>query len=294
MIASLILAYILVPYVSRLWLHRKAALHQARDQASLEEADAVPRDPLRRFYLAVLTPLQRSRRGRNLFFLAVAGLLIASLAMPAWQFVRPRGINGPESLLGVSLELLPQGNVDTFTVQIQTPAGTALPATDRVAQEVGAAIVENPYVTEITAYLGRTGPLSFAGMVRGDDMLRGGNIAQLIVNLVPKGQRPHTAVIGEQIWKALAPVRKDFSATHIMLFLVPPGPPTRAQVVARLYGPDYESLRQAAKEVKSDFDKAYGMINVHDSVDAPHPNTASALTRARPCSAALSPGRWPS
>jgi len=268
MIASLLLAYIVVPYIARYWLKHKAALSEAQTRPSLEEEDKAPQDPLRRLYLAVFTPLQQQRGKRNLFFAVVAALLIGSLLMPVWQFIRPGGMNGPESLFGVSLKMLPEGNVSTFTVQIQTPAGTALPATNRIAEAVARRIADNHYVTDVTTYLGRTGPLSFAGMVRGDDMMRGGNIAQLIVNLVPKSERPHTATVATAIWKTLDKVRQRFADTHIMLFLAPPGPPTRAQVVARLYGPDYHKLRQAAVEVSADFRKVYGMINVHDSVTA--------------------------
>ena len=268
MIASLFLAYIVVPYIARIWLRRKAALHEAQERPSLEEEDAAPQDPLRKLYLRVFTPLQSNRRRRNMFFGLVALLLLASLLMPAWQFIRPSGMNGPESLFGVNLKMLPEGNVSTFTLQIETPAGTALPATNRIALAVARTVAKNRYVTDVDAYLGRTGPLSFAGMVRGDEMMRGGNIAQLVVNLVPKEDRPHTARVGEQIWKTLEPVRAEFADTHIMLFLVPPGPPTRAQVVARIYGPDYPTLRKVAASVSDDFKNVYGMINVHDSVTA--------------------------
>jgi len=56
-----------------------------------------------------------------------------------------------------------------------------------------------------------------------------------------------------------------------MLFLTPPGPPTRAQVVARIYGPNYQKLRETARYVSQAFKKIYGMTDVHDSVTATHP-----------------------
>ncbi|MEJ2656197.1 MAG: efflux RND transporter permease subunit [Desulfobacterales bacterium] len=270
MITSLMLADIAVPYIALRWLRRKAALKEAKEHPTLEEEDKEKPDTLRRIYLAVFVPLQKSALKRNFFFAAVVLLLFGSLLMPLWQFIRPQGMNGPESPFGVSLKMLPDGNVSTFVIQIQTPAGTALPATNRVALEVGRVTVANRYVEHLVTYLGRTGPLSFAGMVRGDELTRGANIAQIVVNLVPKGERPHTAVVGTQVWKALAPVRKQFPETHIMLFLTPPGPPTRAQVVARIFGPDYETLRQIASYVASDFKKVYGMTDVHDSVTATH------------------------
>lgn len=268
MITSLLLADIVVPFISLRWLRSKAAQKEALEREPLEEEDLTGRDRLGRIYLSVFRPLQKSPGKRNLFFALVAILLVASLLMPLWQFIRPQGMNGPESPWGVSFQMLPEGNVSTFVIQIQTPEGTALPATNRVALEVGRVVEQNPHVEHFVTYLGRTGPLSFEGMVRGDELSQGPHISQIVVNLVPKGERPHTAIIGAELWQALSPVRDRFPQTHIMLFLTPPGPPTRAQVVARLFGPDYETLRQMAHYVSGDFKKVYGMTDVHDSVTA--------------------------
>jgi multidrug efflux pump subunit AcrB len=270
MITSLMLADIVVPYIALRWLHKKAAREEALERPAMDETDASTRERLQRIYLAVFLPLQKGPVKRVVFFVVVVGLLCASLLMPLWQFIRPQGMNGPESPLGVSFKMLPDGNVSTFAIQIQTPAGTSLPATNRVALAVGEATAQNRYVKHLVTYLGRTGPLSFAGMVRGDELARGPNVSQIVVNLVPKGERPHTAVVAAAAWKALEPVRKRFPKTHIMLLMTPPGPPTRAQVVARIYGPDYNRLRRIARVVSEDFKNVYGMINVHDSVTATH------------------------
>ena len=270
MITSLALADIVVPFISLRWLRSKAARKEALEQPSMEEKVEAGQDRLRRIYLPLFVPLQKSAVKRNLFFIAVAALLFVSLLMPMWQFIRPQGMNGPESLFGVGFKMLPDSNVGTLVVQIQTPEGTALPATNRVALAVGRAVSANPYVENLVAYLGRTGPLSFAGMVRGDELTKGANIGQIVINLVPKAARPHAAVVGKALWQALKPVRADFPDTHILLFLTPPGPPTRAEVVARLHGPDYEKLRRAAADVAEDFRKVYAMTDVHDSVTATH------------------------
>jgi multidrug efflux pump subunit AcrB len=268
MITSLALADIVVPFIALRWLRSKAAQKEAAERPPMEEEALSKRDVLRRIYLAVFVPLQKSSRKRNIFFVVVILLLFGSLVMPLWQFIRPQGMNGRESPFGVTFQMLPDSNVSTFAIQIQTPAGTGLPATNRVALEAGRVVVDNRYVEHIVTYLGRTGPLSFEGMVRGDELARGANISQIVVNLVPKEKRPHAAVVGTEIWKALEPVRERFPKTHIMLFLTPPGPPTRAQVAARIYGPDYETLRQIAGYVSEDFKKVYGMTDVHDSVTA--------------------------
>jgi len=269
MVASLVLAYIVVPWTAYRWLRGKALRVLAATPTLEDEPHA--RDWLHRSYLAVVSPLLARPRSRMLFLLTVAGLLALSLLMPAWQLVRPAGMNGPLSPLGVSLKMLPDGNVNTFMIEIDTPAGTALDETNRVALAVGYVLARDRYVTNYETYLGITGPLSFAGMVRGDALRHGSNLTQIVVNIVGRDARPDTTPVATGVWHALEPVRKAFPHTRIKLYLTPPGPPVRSQVLAELYGPDYGTLRRTAGLIKADFQKVYGMINIDDSVTATAP-----------------------
>ncbi len=271
MIASLIMAYIVVPWVANLWLKSKHARMIGEQTPTLEELDEQPRDFLNRSYIAVFKPLLESSRKRAAFFLVVIVLLVLSMLMPLWQFIRPSGMNGPLSPRGVSLQMLPSGNVNRFMIEVDMPAGTALDETNRVAQVVARVISRNRYVRNYEIYLGRTEPLTFAGMVRGDDLRRGTNIAQIVVNIINRHERPHTLVVATEVWNALKSVRKEFPRTHIKLYPTPPGPPVMSQVVARLSGPNYQTLRRIAGYVEANFRKMYGMINVDDSVTATAP-----------------------
>ena len=263
MIASVLLAYTVVPWGAYRFLRGKADRHARQHQ---EEDGGHARDLLQRLYLRIFTPLLRSGVRRNVFFLIVIVLLLLAMLMPAWQFVRPAGMNGPLSPLGVNVKMLPAGNVSDFMIQVDTPAGTALAETGRVVQEVGRVLAENPYVENFQNYVGRSAPVDFAGLVRGDMMRKGSNYAQIQVNLVPRGQRPMSHTIGVDIYRKIAVLQQRFPGTVIKLFEVPPGPPVRAQVVAELYGPDYDKLRQLAGLVEKKFRKVYDMVNVDDSV----------------------------
>ncbi|MFW6042033.1 MAG: efflux RND transporter permease subunit, partial [Guyparkeria sp.] len=217
-------------------------------------------------YKSILRPLLKSRWLSLAFLLFVVGLMIASMLMPAWQFMRAAGMNGPLSPGGVGLKMLPEGNVSTFLVEVNTPEGTASERTAIVADAIGQELAENEYVTDYQTYVGQTGPLTFAGMVRGDAMRQGTNLAQIRVNTVKRDQRPMTGEVAAEVWDELAEVRERFPESNVKLFLTPPGPPVRSQVLARIHGPDYETLREIAGEVRGEFEDVYGMINVDDSV----------------------------
>jgi len=267
MIASIVIAYMVVPWASNLWLAKKAAREELERTPCLDEARQ--QDPLQRFYIAVLTPLIQSRSRRNFIFLVVFGLLLGAMLMPAWQFIRPSGLNGPLSPLGVELKMLPNDNTNTLLMQVDLPAGTALAATDQVARAVGEVVGRHPHVTDYQTFLGLTAPIDFAALVRGDMIKRGSNLAQIRVNLVDKhhrGQASHE--IAQQFDASLMALRRRFPTARIKLYETPPGPPVQAQILAELYGPDYDLLRAAAPEVDAAFAQMYGMINVDDSVTA--------------------------
>jgi len=269
MIASIVIAYMVVPWASNLWLAKKAARQALENTLSMEEKGAQKGDVLQRAYVSVLAPLIRSGFKRNITFLVVLGLLAAAMLMPAWQFIRPSGLNGPLSLFGVELKMLPNDNTNTMLLQVDMPAGTALAATDQVARAVGVVVGKHPHVTDYQTFLGITAPIDFAALVRGDMIKRGTNLAQIRVNMVDKHHRSDAShAIAIQLDESLKAVRRQFPNARIKLYETPPGPPVQAQILAELYGPDYDALRGAAPAVDDAFRQIYGMVNVDDSVTA--------------------------
>ncbi|HEX2667118.1 MAG TPA: efflux RND transporter permease subunit [Gammaproteobacteria bacterium] len=267
MLVSLATAYIVVPWVSWRWLRGKAAgILRALRAPTLEEQGHAPKDRLRALYLKGMAPLMASSRRRRLFVAGVVALLLLALLQPMWQFLRPRGIDGPRSFAGVTLKMLPDDNTSTFLVEVDTAAGTPLTATDEVARQVGTVLADTRYVRDFQAFVGQPAPPDFAALVRGDPIRGGHNFAQLRVNLVPKSERPGSHVIAQALAPRLAEVAAQYPGARIKLYETPPGPPVRSQVLAELYGPDYGVLRGAAAQVREAFAGTYGMINVDDSV----------------------------
>lgn len=268
MIASLFFAYAVVPWAAYRWLKNKAAAHPYQEHQTAAD-DHSRQDLLHRSYVKAIKPFIHHAGKRNLLFLVVIGLLVGAMLMPAWQFIRPSGLNGPLSPLGVELKMLPNDNTNTFLIQIDTPAGTPLAETDQVARAVGDVLAKTRHVTDYQTFLGMTAPVDFAALVRGDMLKQGDNLAQLRVNLTSKHHRSESSnQIVNDFNTALAPVRKAFPQAKLKLYETPPGPPVQAQVLAELYGPDYDKLRAAAADVDRAFGQMYGIVNVDNSVTA--------------------------
>ncbi len=268
MVASLLIAYIVVPWAARIFLTKKALAHMALT-ASMNEKQTPKEDILQRMYEAVITPMIDSRTRRNIFLGTVVALLIGALMMPAWQFIRSSGMNGPQSAMGVELKMLPNDNTNTFLLQVDMPTGTALESTESVAQAVGQLLANTQYISNYQIFTGEPAPVDFAALVRGDVIRKGNNFAQIRVNLVDKHHRVQTShEIAYMLNEALNSVRVAHSNAKIKIYETPPGPPVQAQIMAELYGPDYAKLRIAADEIDAKMHGVYGMINQDNSVTA--------------------------
>ncbi len=262
MITSLFLAYTMVPYGSYYLLKGKIKKLQEEDHKKKKKPF------LEKLYKLTFIPFVRRDFLRRLLYIAVLIAVVGSTLMIAWQFIRPSGINGPLSPLGVEFKMLPDSNVNTFLVEVKLPLSAPLEETQRVAQLVAKVVGEDKYVTKYAIYTGVTAPVDFGALMRSYVMLNTPNIAQIRVKIV-KEDRPKTHEIVIALNKKLDKVRKLFKDAKIMIFENPPGPPTRAQVLAQLYGPDYNTLRKSASYIEKEFKTVYGITNIDSSVYPP-------------------------
>ncbi|WP_232023388.1 efflux RND transporter permease subunit [Thiomicrorhabdus aquaedulcis] len=268
MIASLLIAYILVPYAAYRFLGKKA-IKEMQERESMAEPHPHKEDWMQKLYVKSITPFIESRTKRNVFLFVVLASLMGAMLQPALQFLRDDGMNNPLHPAGVEVKMLPYDNTGTFLVQVDLPEGTALEATDRVVRRVGDVLANTAHVMDYSVYLGNHAPIDFAALVRGDLIKQGANFAQIRVNLVDKHHRKATShQIVSQFDVALNDLRKMFPTANIKLYETPPGPPVTTQIMAELYGPDYDKLRAAALEVGGKFNEVYGLINIDDSVTA--------------------------
>jgi len=291
MIVSLATAYVVVPWIAWRWLRRKAARVMAAARSpALEERGAAAGDWLRHLYLRLMKPLIASRRARYVFGGVVVFLLLLAMIQPLWQYMRPSGTNGPLSTMGVGLKMLPDDNTNTLLLEVDTPAGTPPSGTDAVVRDVADVLAKTRYVTNFEAYLGEAAPPDFAALVRGDSMHGGADYAQVRVNLVPKDERsPGSHAIAQHLYTALAGVRKAWPGTRIKIFETPPGPPVRAQVLAELYGPDYQHLRKLAGRIEQRFGHVWGMDNQDTSVTASAPEYRLVVDKQKAAMMGLDP-----
>ena len=91
---------------------------------------------------------------------------------------------------------------------------------------------------------------------------RAPHLADLQVNLVPKGERPaQSHDIASRVRQRLVPIAQQFGAT-VQVAEVPPGPPVLQTLVAEVYGPDPARRMALAAQIKAIFEQTPGVVDV--------------------------------
>ena len=262
MLLSLVIAFVVTPWLARLWM--KVAHADAPHAVSPLTRKLTP------LFQRVFTPLlddARGPRARRLLGIGVLGLIAVSLLLPAVGLVR--------------LKMLPLDNKSEFSVIVDMPAGTPLEKTAALLCELGAHLASVPEVVNYQAYAGTAAPINFNGLVRQYYLRAGGEVGELQVNLVDKHQRSDQShAIATRVRPALQEIGKRFGA-NVKVVEVPPGPPVLAPIVAEVYGPEAEGRRSVAKQVRAIFERTPGVTDVDDSSIAVAPRTVLLVDRRK-------------
>ena len=217
-----------------------------------------PNDLLTRLYHRVMEPLLDHARWRWLFLAGIAGLLLLSAG-----FV----LSG-----AVTIKMLPFDNKSEFQVILNTPEGTTLEQTARIAQEMGAALRQEPEVRDYQIYAGTASPFNFNGLVRHYFTRRGPNVADIQVNLVDKSARSaQSHAIAKRVRLRVAPIAARYDAA-VAVAEVPPGPPVLESLVAEIYGPDETQRLALAAEVRRIFARTPGVVDLDWYVEDRQPS----------------------
>ena len=254
MLFSLGIAFTITPWAAIRVLRRRFA----RISAAPGAGESVPNDWLTRLYHRVMEPLLDHARWRWLFLAGIAALLLLSTG-----FV----LTG-----AVTVKMLPFDNKSEFQIILNTPEGTTLEQTARIAQEMGAALRDVPEVRDYQLYTGTASPFNFNGLVRHYFTRRGPNVADLQVNLVDKAARSDQShAIAKRVRLKVAPIAARYGAA-VAVAEVPPGPPVLQSLVAEIYGPDETRRLALAREVRGIFERTTGVVDIDWYVEDRQPS----------------------
>jgi multidrug efflux pump subunit AcrB len=245
MVFSLLVAFMVTPWAAvRILKRAHGGSHEEEDR-------------LTRLYRRVMGSILHHTSVRWGFLASVVFLLLGSVSLFYFEFVK--------------VKMLPFDNKSEFQVIIDMPQGTTLEQTARAADALGRAALEQPEAVNLQTYVGTASPYNFNGLVRHYYMRHGSNMADIQVNLLPKGDRKlQSHEIAKQMRQRLLPVAQRFGA-RVKVAEVPPGPPVLETLVAEVYGPSLDERLNIARRVRDLWKRTDGVVDVDWYVDDDQP-----------------------
>jgi len=264
MVASLIIAYAVTPWLARRWLLTSIGHKGSHEGEHLRGEEPYK---LQNAYRKLITQLLEQQKLRRWFYMGVVMLLLLSFLQPAWQFIRPQGITGQVSILGVPLSFLPKDNKNTFLIHLHMPENTPLEITDRATRELGELLRQQSIVSNYQTYVGIPSVIDFNGLLSGSSKQVGPQFADIRVSLTNKFERSESSIeLVQALRSDVEKIAARYPGGVFQLVEDPPGPPVRATVLAEVYGPNLEVLNGLAKHVESEFVNTYDMVEVQTSI----------------------------
>jgi len=262
MLLSLAIAFIVTPWLARIWL-KATGESTAHDHGGMS---ARLRPVFHRIFKPLLDPVHGARH-RRWVWLGVFGLIGVSVALPIGGWV--------------VLKMLPFDNKSEFQVVVDMPAGTSLERTAAALQELGNHLSTVPEVEHYQVYVGVASPINFNGLVRQYGLRNANELGDIQVNLVDK---THRKAQSHAIATRLRPELQRIGARHganVKVVEVPPGPPVRSPIVAEIYGPQAAGREAVAKAVRAVFEQTPGVVDVDDSSIAHAPKLQLKVDRRK-------------
>jgi multidrug efflux pump subunit AcrB len=262
MLASLAVAFIVTPYLAYRLLKGHVVAGHGSIQHPPEEGSRTDK-----LYHRIMTPLIENKRTRVAFYGVVVAMLLGSV--------------GLVGIKAVQVKMLPFDNKSEFQVVLDFPEGTSLETSNRAASEIAAYLGTVPEVVSTQVYAGTAAPFNFNGLVRHYFMRSGANVADVQVNLLPKGERDRQSHdIAVAVRPAVDSIARLYAASA-KVAEIPPGPPVLSTLVAEVYAADDASRLEAAKAVKAVFEKTPGVVDVDWTVEAPQQKRTFKVDRVR-------------
>jgi multidrug efflux pump subunit AcrB len=274
MLASLLVAFIVTPYLALRLLRGHVGAPDAPSPPDSESAPATIAAPAASRYARLMTALMTRARLRWSFYGGVGLLLLLSMGLIA--------------IRAVQVKMLPFDNKSEFQVILDLPEGATLETSAAAAAEIAAYLRTVPEVRHTQTYAGTAAPFNFNGLVRHYFLRQGANVADVQVNLVPKDDRDRQShAIAVAVRPAVDSIARRYGASA-KIAEIPPGPPVLSTLVAEVYAADDSARLDAAQRIREVFDRTPGVVDVDWTIEAPQARLAFRVDRARAATAGVS------
>ncbi len=169
----------------------------------------------------------------------------------------------------VLAKMLPGKSDNTYSIYVDTPTGSSIEQTKQVTSCITNILTKEKEIKNISIFYGQGIPLDYAGLVKGANMKRSENVAEISVNLTDKHTRAEPSFLMTQRLRPI--IQKECNdivkETNIKLIEQPAGPPTLASIVVEVQGDNITKSRKLSLEVAKILSTTEGLVDIDIMAD---------------------------
>lgn len=215
------------------------------------------------WYKVQLRRILDNRRFQNQFLVGIVVTLLISLSLP---------------ILGlVNVTFFPQEDIDFAYVEIETPQGTTLQATDLVTRQVEELLYDIDDIESFTTTVGASSAFS-------QNQSSGAAVANVTLQLAEDRDRTSSEIVAD-----LRSRVRDVRGGEVRVFEPNNGPPSGSPVLITFSGNDLDALEETTVRAESILASIEGATEVTSSVKDTGLEFTLTIDRAKAAAAGLTP-----
>jgi multidrug efflux pump len=225
----------------------------------------------------IVKPEEDLRRLKNIYVCGVSWalnhrfwvvcLIVASLA----------GAVGLMAFKLVKVEMFPDADFDYIYITVETPRGTEIDVTDRIARRVEKIVRDNiPEAVQVVSTVGQRGQSAYEFSF---DTTTMSHYAEVTVEL--KDGKEYARPSHRQIEERIRPLLAQIPGADVRFRAIQWGPPTAAPVLVKIVGPEIAVLRRLTAQVREVMAQINGVVDVQDDFSDAAPELRVTVDRPR-------------
>ena len=175
----------------------------------------------------------------------------------------------------IKVDFFPKEDMGRFNINLELPMGSTVEKTNRIAQQIERLIAQIPEVKEYVSTIGNT------GMIMSDltETATGGSgpeYGKILINIGYDNERKRSqSEVIEELDSKLA----EIPGIKYSFFEVEMGPPVGRPVAIRIYGEEFEELKNISQTVEKHLKSIPGTRNVQNSFQENKPQVSIKVDR---------------
>lgn len=162
----------------------------------------------------------------------------------------------------IGLSVFPKSEKPQFLINIETPIGSNLNETDKVARFVEKELSKHEIVRNYATNIGKTNPRIYYNTIPSGGSQS--NFAQLFVQLQENTEVPERTELINELRKSF----ESFPGAKIRVIEFEQGAPVEAPLAVRIFGDNLDSLRSISARIEKQFKETKGTIYVNNPMSA--------------------------